>query len=187
MSAAASFPGRSGKVEAANLFARASRRRREDTMTTTSQARAEKTETTFRMTCAVTCNIRGDADRIWSLLTDAAGFPRWNSTVTSIGGTIALGNTLALKVVAAPDRTFKPKVTAFDPGKAMVWSEGMAPMFRGSRTFTLVPRPDGSTDFEMREVFSGVMLPMIKGSLPDFGPAFEAYAADLKREAEKGS
>jgi hypothetical protein len=34
------------------------------------------------------------------------------------------------------------------------------------------------------EVFSGVMLPMIKGSLPDFAPSFEAYAEDLKREAE---
>jgi hypothetical protein len=37
----------------------------------------------------------------------------------------------------------------------------------------------------MAEVFSGLMLPMIKGSLPDFGPPFEAYAADLKREAER--
>jgi hypothetical protein len=30
------------------------------------------------------------------------------------------------------------------------------------------------------------MLPMIKGSLPDFAPLFEAYAADLKRAAEAG-
>jgi hypothetical protein len=30
-----------------------------------------------------------------------------------------------------------------------------------------------------------VMLPLIKGSLPDFGPSFEQYAADLKREAER--
>jgi hypothetical protein len=36
----------------------------------------------------------------------------------------------------------------------------------------------------MVEVFRGLMLPMIKGSLPDFGPPFEQYAADLKREAE---
>ena len=36
----------------------------------------------------------------------------------------------------------------------------------------------------MTEAFSGVMLPMIRGSLPDFAPAFEAYAADLKRAAE---
>jgi len=36
----------------------------------------------------------------------------------------------------------------------------------------------------MTEVFSGVMFPLIKKSLPDFGPAFETYAADLKRAAE---
>jgi len=66
-----------------------------------------------------------------------------------------------------------------------VWSDGFAPMFKGVRTFTLAPNPDGSTAFSMVEVLSGVMLPMIKGSLPDFGPTFEAYAADLKREAER--
>jgi hypothetical protein len=36
----------------------------------------------------------------------------------------------------------------------------------------------------MTEEFSGWMLPMIKGSLPDFGPVFETYAEDLKRESE---
>ena len=34
-------------------------------------------------------------------------------------------------------------------------------------------------------MFNGIMLPMIEGSLPDFGPPFEQYAADLKREAER--
>jgi hypothetical protein len=28
---------------------------------------------------------------------------------------------------------------------------------------------------------------MIRGSLPDFAPAFETYAADLKVEAERGA
>jgi hypothetical protein len=36
----------------------------------------------------------------------------------------------------------------------------------------------------MRETFAGVMLPMIRGSLPDFAPVFETYAQDLKRAAE---
>ena len=54
----------------------------------------------------------------------------------------------------------------------------------GVRTFTLTPNADGTTDFAMREEFLGIMLPMIKGSLPDFGPVFEAYAEDLKRAAE---
>jgi hypothetical protein len=161
------------------------RRSFEDRMKTNEKAKAEKTQTTFRMTCAITCNIQASADRIWTLLTDAEGFPRWNSTVTSIGGKIALGQSLELKVPAAPARTFRPKVTSFEPRQSMVWAEGMAPMFKGVRTFTLAPKGDGSTDFSMNEVLSGLMLPMARGSLPDFAPVFETYAADLKRECER--
>lgn len=53
------------------------------------------------------------------------------------------------------------------------------------RTFELRPCDDGSTDFAMEERFSGLILPLIRGSLPDFGPIFERYAIDLKREAER--
>ena len=34
--------------------------------------------------------IAAPPERIWALLTDAAGFPVWNSTVTSLKGRIAL-------------------------------------------------------------------------------------------------
>lgn len=152
---------------------------------TTQTATAKKTNSTFRMDCAVQCTIQASPDRIWSLLTDAAGFPRWNSTVTKIDGVIKAGEKLVLTVPSAPGRTFKPKVSQFEPGRSMEWSDGMAPMFRGVRTFTLTPNTDGSTEFAMREEFAGVMLPMIKGSLPDFAPIFETYALDLKREAER--
>jgi hypothetical protein len=37
----------------------------------------------------------------------------------------------------------------------------------------------------MTEEFSGIMLPLIAPKLPDFGPIFERYAADLKAESEK--
>jgi hypothetical protein len=136
---------------------------------------------------AVAVRIHAPPARIWALLTNAADFPRWNSTVTSIEGDIAVGQKLALRVPLAPDRTFRPKVTETTPEHRMVWSDGVAPMFKGVRTFTLSGRDDGSTDFSMVEVFTGVMLPMVKGSLPDFGPAFEQYAADLKREAERSA
>ncbi|MBZ0119014.1 MAG: SRPBCC domain-containing protein, partial [Sandaracinaceae bacterium] len=136
---------------------------------------------------AVAVNVRAKPEILWNLLTDAAGFPAWNSTVTSIDGEIAKGNRLALRVPAAPERVFKPKVIELEPGRRMVWSDGMAPMFKGVRTFTLEPREDGSTDFTMVEVFSGLMVPMIASSLPDFGPAFEQYSADLKREGERRS
>ncbi len=153
-------------------------------MTLETTGRASKAATTFRMECAVAINIKAKPEAIWALLTDAAGFPRWNSTVTSVDGEIALGNKIALRVKAAPTRVFKPRVTELVAGERMVWSDGAAPMFKGVRTFSLEKRDDGSTDFSMVEVFNGIMLPMIKGSLPDFGPPFEQYAADLKREAE---
>jgi hypothetical protein len=152
---------------------------------TTSPAKATRVSRTFRLECATQIDVRATPQRIWALLTNAAEFPRWNSTVTRITGTIARGERLALEVPAAPGRTFKPRVTELEPERRMVWSDGFAPMFKGVRTFTLSPNADGTTAFSMVEVLSGVMLPMIKGSLPDFGPSFEAYAADLKREAER--
>ncbi len=151
----------------------------------TDKARATKTGSAFRMDCAINTTIHASPDQIWALLTDAAGFPRWNSTVTSIEGEIAEGQTLKLKVPATKERVFKPRVSKVVPGRSMLWSDGMAPMFKGVRTFTLTPNADGTTEFSMREEFSGLMLPMIKGSLPDFAPMFEAYAADLKRAAEE--
>lgn len=158
-------------------------------MTTSSAAPAPATASTitstFRMQCAVQCAIQASPAAVWRLLTDAAGFPSWNSTVTSIEGDIALGAKLTLRVPVS-ERAFTPKVTAFEPEARMVWSDGMAPMFKGERTFTLAAREDGGTDFTMTEVFAGLMLPMIKGSLPDFGPIFEQYAADLKKAAERG-
>lgn len=146
---------------------------------------AKKSASTFRMECAVSITIAASPARVWSLLTNAADFPRWNSTVTSIEGPIELGRKLKIRVPIS-DRTFTPKVTVFEPEKRMVWSDGAAPMFKGERTFTLTPT-GGGTDFSMVEVVSGLMLPMIKGSLPDFGPPFEQYARDLRKEAEKSA
>jgi hypothetical protein len=67
----------------------------------------------------------------------------------------------------------------------MTWTGGFAPLFKGVRTFELTPQPGGSTIFVMQERFSGLMLPIVGHSLPDFGPVFECYAADLKHEAER--
>jgi hypothetical protein len=150
----------------------------------TQRAKATKTNGAFRIDCAIRTTIRASPETIWSLLTDAAGFPRWNSTVTSIEGEIAEGRTLTLRVPSSPKRVFTPKVSRLEPGRSMVWSDGVSPLFKGVRRFTLTPNADGTTEFFMHEEFSGVMLPMIKSSLPDFAPVFETYAEDLKRAAE---
>lgn len=145
---------------------------------------AQKTESTFTLSYTVACDIDADPSRVWRLLTDAEGFTRWNSAVSRLDGPIAADRRLSLQVPIAPGRTFTPRVSVFDVERRMVWSDGLWPMFQGRRTFTLTPREGGGVRFEMTEVFSGWMLPMIKGSLPDFRAPFETWAADLKRAAE---
>jgi hypothetical protein len=147
---------------------------------------AVKTRSTFRMQCAVSAEIKAAPEKIWALLTRAYDMVRWNSTLTNIEGNVEPGGTVKMQVPEAPGRTFKVKVTRFVPNREMVWRNGNPVMFLGVRTYSLTPSPDETaTRFELTEVFSGLMLPMIAARLPDFGPIFERYAADLKAEAEK--
>jgi len=138
------------------------------------------------MSCLVEVNIRAKAESIWSIVTDAKNFPKWNAMITRIEGEIRDGERLRL-YVPGTDRTFTPLVSDVVPNERMSWTGGVAPIFKGVRTFELKPRSDGSTDFAMKEHFAGLMLPLAKGSMPDFGPVFERFASDLKREAERVS
>jgi hypothetical protein len=146
--------------------------------------RVTKTKSAFRMEYTVGINIQAKADKVWTIMTTATNFPRWNSTIKSMEGKIALGQTIKLVATLSPTRTFNLLVTEFEPGKRMVWSDGNV-MFKGVRTYTVTSKPDGTTDFTMAEVYTGLMMPMIAGSLPDFTASFEQYVTDLKKEAIK--
>jgi hypothetical protein len=130
--------------------------------------------------------VRSSPERIWKLLTDGPGFPNWNPTVDRVEGTIAPGQTIKVYVKVNPGRAFPVKVTQFEPSRRMVWSGGMPlGLFKGERTYELTPAGDGLTRFNMREEYSGPMLPMIWRTIPDLGPSFQEFAQSLKAAAEK--
>ena len=131
------------------------------------------------MTCAVGVRIQASPDIVWSLLTDAKGFPRWNSTVTGIEGEIREGERLRLHVPGTK-RIFTPNVSGVVPARRMTWGGGLAGVFKGVRTFVLEPRDRGSTDFGMEEHFSGAVFALVKGMLPDFRPIFEGVRQRLE-------
>ena len=140
---------------------------------------AQRTEALFRLEVSVTAQIPAPPAAVWARLTAAEGYPLWNPTVRRIQGPIRLGQRLEIEVPSAPGRTFRPTVVAVDAPHQMVWRDGFAPMFQGTRTFTLTASDDGTTTFTMHEAFVGLMLPVIKGSLPDLCAVFDAYAAAL--------
>jgi len=152
----------------------------------TNDINAVKTRSTFRLQCSVSADIQARPDKIWTILTRVDDMVRWNSTLTSIEGNIELGGSVRMQVPEVPGRTFKVKVTRFVPNREMVWRDGNPVMFLGVRTYSLTPHPNGTaTRFQMTEVFTGVLLPLIARRLPDFGPIFVRYAGDLKAESEK--
>jgi hypothetical protein len=133
----------------------------------------------------VTADIRAPAETIWAIITDASAYPDWDSGVDRIEGRIAPGAKLKVFSELTPGRGFPIEVTEFEPARRMTWT-GRMPLglFKGVRTFTLVQGPDSTTRFEMRETFSGPLLPLMRRTMPDFGPSFEKYGAGLKALAE---
>lgn len=131
-------------------------------------------------------SIRATPERVWGLLTDAARYPEWNSTVSRVDGRIAPGERVTLHVTANPGRAFPLTVANMEPPRRMVWRGGMPfGLFLGERTFTLAPHADGTVEFVMHETFTGLLAPLIGRTIPDLQPAFDEFAASLKRAAEQ--
>lgn len=141
--------------------------------------KATTTRTTFSRETTVSTAILADPAIVWALLTHAADFPRWNSTVTSLKGNIREGETIELKSILDDKRTFKLRIKEVLPQKRLVWGDAM-----GNRTYRLEPGPDGGVHFSMTEKIGGPLFPLFAGAIPSFDETFERFAADLKKEAE---
>ncbi len=124
-------------------------------------------------------------ESIWDILVDGTNWVQWNTTIVKVEGKIALGETVTVYAKLNPERAFPIKVSEFIPYKRMVWTGGMPLLFKGERTYSLSPQPNGSVEFSMREAFSGLMSPLIAKSIPDLQPSFDEFAAALKSRAEQ--
>ena len=117
---------------------------------------------------ATSITIQAAPEAIWRILTDAAGYPSWNATVSRVDGRIALGEKVTVHAKVAPGRAFPVKVVAFDAPRRMVWSGGLPlGLFKGERTFELRPTTGGGVEFTMREDYTGWLAPLITKSIPD--------------------
>ena len=113
------------------------------------------------------------------MLTNASDYPRWNSTVISIDGTIAKGEKIQLKSTLEPKRVFNLSVKEFEADNRLVWGDAM-----GKRIYTLKSIGNGLTNFSMNEKIGGPIFPLFAKMIPPFEKSFEQFASDLKKEAE---
>ena len=141
--------------------------------------KAVTTKTMFSRETAVRIPIHADPAIIWSLLTNAADYPRWNSTIISLEGEIRLGGGLKLKSTLDEKRIFTLKVKEMEPEQRLVWGDS-----QGSRIYTLSQGQGKAIIFTMREKIGGLFFPLFARFIPPFDQSFEQFAVDLKREAE---
>ncbi len=145
---------------------------------------ASSMEKTFSRITHVDAEINANIEHVWELLTNIESHASWNSTLNSLKGRIQEDGRIELITQLEPSRTFKLKVTSFDPPKYMVWSSGMAPFFKGVREYRLTRIGDAATRFEMKETMKGLMFPMASKHIPDMRDSFDQVAEDLKKASE---
>lgn len=136
-----------------------------------------------------TIRINAAPEAIWKILTDASSYPNWNPEIIRVDGTIALGQKLKAHVNLGKGKIqpVSVRVTEFDAPRRMVWTGGLPlGLFVGRRSWIVMPRGSGTTDFTMNVNFSGPLSGPIAGSLGDRQPDIDALAAGLKKFAERG-
>ena len=146
---------------------------------------ALRTQKGLRLVYHVEIEIDAAVEAVWTLLEDVNRWTDWNSTIVSLEGSIEDRGRVILVSKVDPSRTFKMRVRNVDTNLGMEWIDGVPGFFRGIRTYKTVPIGDSATRFAMTEELKGIMVPMAAGSMPDFRPSFEAFAADIKRAAER--
>jgi hypothetical protein len=124
---------------------------------------------------------------VWEVLADTGSWSDWDSGVVGVEGEAALGSRVKVRSELNPKKAYPVTVTELEPPRRMAWRGG-APLglFTGVRTYTLTPEGEGRTRFEMREEFSGPLMPLIGRTLPDMSDSFRQFAAGLKQRAEAG-
>jgi uncharacterized protein YndB with AHSA1/START domain len=139
---------------------------------------ASTTRTTFSLSTRIAQHIDADAATVWRLLTTAADYPRWNSTVVSLDGQITLGSKIKLVSKLDPSRTFSLKVKEFEPNSRLRFGDAMA-----TRTITL-SGDAGGTRMEITERIGGPFFPFFARMIPPLDENVEQFTADLKKAAE---
>ena len=133
----------------------------------------------------VSKEIAAPAGAVWQLLSDASGYATWNDAVVSLDGTIEQGSVIELVSILDPKRTFRLRVSEFDPPKRMVWTDSMPlGLFTGTRTYEIDDLGSGACRFSMTEGFAGPLAPLITRFIPDMTESFEVFAESLRRAAE---
>jgi hypothetical protein len=124
-----------------------------------------------------TIDIPAPIEAVWNVLIDVHTYAEWNPFLNILTVPEAIGDQLTVTVRPGTRKmTFRPTVTAFTPGREISWlGRLLLPgIFDGAHTLALEPLGHNLTRFRHREVFRGVLVPMMRSVLRDTDSGFAA-------------
>jgi hypothetical protein len=136
-----------------------------------------------------TIEINAPASMVWAVLTDFSQYGEWNPFIRSIRGKAQQGEQLEILIQPAGDggMTFRPVILALQPEAELRWlGRLMLPgIFDGEHQFQLEPIGEDRTRLIHREVFSGLLVPLLWRNLDtQTRQGFEAMNQALKQRVE---
>ena len=133
--------------------------------------------------------IEATSEKVWGILTDFEKYPEWNPFIKRASGNVKEGE--KLRVFIEPPKgkgmVFKPTVKHVEENKEFRWlGHFLFPgVFDGEHIFEISPTQNGNIIFVQREIFSGILVPLIWGSLnKNTREGFSSMNVALKRRAE---
>lgn len=142
----------------------------------------------FHWTISTAVEIDAPPSRVWTVLVDLPAYANWNPFIVEAGGTVAVGETLSLRM-ALPGRTpmsIKPRLLVVDPEHELRWKGRlvMPGLFDGEHAFVLTPLENNRTRVDHWERFAGVLLPIARGMIYEGTvQSFHALNAALAKRA----
>ena len=128
---------------------------------------------------------------VWEALSDTRRYPEWNPFIRSIEGSLTTGERLRVSVAPPGGRAmvFRPRVLWSEPERGLSWIGRLVlpGLFDGEHTFEIEPTDASRVRFMQKEVFSGLLVPVVWGSMADATrEGFRLMNEALKARVESG-
>ena len=133
--------------------------------------------------------IEATSEKVWSILTDFEKYPEWNPFIKRASGNVKEGEKLEVFIEPPNGKgmVFNPTVKHVEEYKEFRWLGRLlfSGVFDGEHIFEISTTQNGNVIFIQREIFSGVLVPLMWGSLnKNTREGFSAMNFALKRRAE---
>jgi len=133
--------------------------------------------------------INASPETVWKLLTDTSRFPEWNPFLRRLSGELKVGQKLVvfMQPSGANGLEFRPVVMKVEPNRELRWLGHLIipGLFDGEHIFQIEALDDKRVRFHQREIFSGILVPLLKKSLDaDTRRGFNEMNQKLKELAE---